>query len=289
MASEYLIKTINGYEDYIRRRGIDEQVLDAYALAVQTAILEEKDIKYGTKISSRAKNIINQLIYNQTGGGTFGQLEDFAQQNKTEFSLINTYYNILKTEAPQILDSYMLYVEKNRKRRDRFYEPRRKTLKLVTDKLQMLEDDELDELFVHMPARVGKSQELTLATSWKCARNTEASNLYVTYKEGLGGAFLEGVIEIWTDPIYCFSDVFPKAIIVDTDAKNNKVDLQRKKKYKSLSGKGLTAGLNGEYDAYGWLIIDDILEGIQDVLNPDILRRKQIVFDNNVMKRKKEK
>ena len=289
MASEYLIKTINGYEDYIRRRGIDEQVLDAYALAVQTAILEEKDIKYGTKISSRAKNIINQLIYNQTGGGTFGQLEDFAQQNKTEFSLINTYYNILKTEAPQILDSYMLYVEKNRKRRDHFYEPRRKTLKLVTDKLQMLEDDELDELFVHMPARVGKSQELTLATSWKCARNTEASNLYVTYKEGLGGAFLEGVIEIWTDPIYCFSDVFPKAIIVDTDAKNNKVDLQRKKKYKSLSGKGLTAGLNGEYDAYGWLIIDDILEGIQDVLNPDILRRKQIIFDNNVMKRKKEK
>lgn len=289
MASEYLIKTINGYEDYIRRRGIDEQVIDAYALAVQTAILEEKDIKYGTKISSRAKNIINQLIYNQTGGGTFGQLEDFAQQNKTEFSLTNTYYNILKTEAPQILDSYMLYVEKNRKRRDRFYEPRRKTLKLVTDKLQMLEDDELDELFVHMPARVGKSQELTLATSWKCARNTEASNLYVTYKEGLGGAFLEGVIEIWTDPIYCFSDVFPKAIIVDTDAKNNKVDLQRKKKYKSLSGKGLTAGLNGEYDAYGWLIIDDILEGIQDVLNPDILRRKQIVFDNNVMKRKKEK
>lgn len=289
MASEYLIKTINGYEDYIRRRGIDEQVLDAYALAVQTAILEEKDIKYGTKISSRAKNIINQLTYNQTGGGTFGQLEDFAQQNKTEFSLINTYYSILKTEAPQILDSYMLYVEKNRKRRDRFYEPRRKTLKLVTDKLQMLEDDELDELFVHMPARVGKSQELTLATSWKCARNTEASNLYVTYKEGLGGAFLEGVMEIWTDPIYCFSDVFPEAIVVDTDAKNNKVDLQRKKKYKSLSGKGLTAGLNGEYDAYGWLIIDDILEGIQDVLNPDILRRKQIVFDNNVMKRKKEK
>lgn len=289
MASEYLIKTINGYEDYIRRCGIDEQVLDAYALAVQTAILEEKDIKYGTKISSRAKSIINQLIYNQTGGGTFGQLEDFAQQNKTEFSLIDTYYNILKTEAPQILDSYMLYVEKNRKRRDRFYEPRRKTLKLVTDKLQMLEDDELDELFIHMPARVGKSQELTLATSWKCARNTEASNLYVTYKEGLGGAFLEGVIEIWTDPIYCFSDVFPKAIIVDTDAKNNKVDLQRKKKYKSLSGKGLTAGLNGEYDAYGWLIVDDILEGIQDVLNPDILRRKQIIFDNNVMKRKKEK
>lgn len=34
MASEYLIKTINGYEDYIRRRGIDEQVLDLKKLEV---------------------------------------------------------------------------------------------------------------------------------------------------------------------------------------------------------------------------------------------------------------
>lgn len=620
MASEYLIKTVNEYEDYIKNHEIDGQVLNAYVMATQTAICTEHDIKYGVKVSNRAKEIINYLIKKQSGG-TFAQLEDFAQENKTEFELINIYYKLLKMEAPDVLDSYMLYVEKNRKRRDRFYEPRRKTLKLVTDKLQLLEDDELDELFVHMPARVGKllsddtdvltskgwkkhgklkvgdkvvgsdgkftkvvkvfpknqtthtvtmsdgtkidchfrhewtvfdrrssryrtvetkdlighlkngernnfmlpsrpimqgtkkklnvhpyvlgawlgdgttrapkisgdkkddaiikkindcgyrtnkkyihkttgvisttffglaedlrtyelckrthtkekfipkeyitasieqrlellaglldtdgclvrkerryqfttcseklrdgvcelvstfgwrisvkevkprvsssgivgkktywvvafnptihipcvlkrkqlfefstqkrisiesieksenkvgncisvenqdgiylvsknmlpthnSQELTLATSWKCARNTEASNLYVTYKEGLGGAFLDGVIEIWTDPIYCFSDIFPKAIIVDTDAKNNKVDLQRKKKYKSLSGKGLTSGLNGEYDAYGWLIIDDILEGIQDVLNPDILRRKQIIFDNNVMKRKKEK
>lgn len=288
MASKYLMDAVKGYDDYLLKHGLDESVLQAYVLATQTAYKDEKDIQYGKMVAAKAKQLVNDMIRIQTGG-TFAQLEEYAQENKTDYKILDTYYDILKIEARDILDSYMLYVEKNRKRRERFYEPRRKTLKLVTDKLQALEDDELDELFVHMPARVGKSQELTLATSWKCARNTEASNLYVTYKEGLGGAFLDGVMEIWTDPIYCFSDVFPEAIIVDTDAKNNKVDLQRKKKYKSLSGKGLTSGLNGEYDALGWLIIDDILEGIQDVLSPDVLRRKQIIFDNNVMKRKKEK
>ena len=288
MASKYLMDAVKGYDDYLLKHGLDESVLQAYVLATQTAYKDEKDIRYGKMVAAKAKQLVNDMIRMQTGG-TFAQLEEYAQENKTDYKILDTYYDILKIEARDILDSYMLYVEKNRKRRERFYEPRRKTLKLVTDKLQALEDDELDELFVHMPARVGKSQELTLATSWKCARNTEASNLYVTYKEGLGGAFLDGVMEIWTDPIYCFSDVFPEAIIVDTDAKNNKVDLQRKKKYKSLSGKGLTSGLNGEYDALGWLIIDDILEGIQDVLSPDVLRRKQIIFDNNVMKRKKEK
>ncbi len=155
--------------------------------------------------------------------------------------------------------------------------------------LQRLENDELDEAFIHMPARVGKTQIITLGTSWHCCRNTELSNLYCSYKEDAGGAFLDGVKEIWTDPIYLHNNVFPLAKIVDTDAKANTVDLERKKKYKSLSGKGLTSGLNGLYDATGWLIADDILEGIQDVLSPDVLKRKQIIFDNNLMKRKKEK
>ena len=212
-------------------------------------------------------------------------LRQYAETLKSEWD--EMYWQAMLWEAPMLLDSYCLYIEKNRKPQERFYQPRRKTLKKVVDKLQALEDDELDELFIHMPARVGKSQIITLGTSWHCGRDTEKSNLYVTYKEGLGGAFLDGVMEIWTDPTYCHNDVFQHKV-ARTDAKNHKVDLDRKKKYATLSGKGLESGLNGEYDAYGWLILDDILEGIQDVLNPDILRRKQIVFDNNVMMRKKE-
>ena len=212
-------------------------------------------------------------------------LRQYAETLKPEWD--EMYWQAMLWEAPMLLDSYCLYIEKNRKPKERFYQPRRKTLKKVVDKLQALEDDELDELFLHQPPRTGKSQIITEATSWHCSRNTEISNLYVTYKEGLGGAFLDGCMEIWTDPTYCHNDVFPTKI-ARTDAKNHKVDLGRKKKYATLSGKGLESGLNGEYDAYGWLILDDILEGIQDVLNPDILKRKQIVFDNNVMSRKKE-
>lgn len=224
----------------------------------------------GIKVSQYAHNIAERKAA-ITGSGDFDDI----------------YWKYLLLEAPYLLDSYALYIEKDRKPQERFYQPRRRTLKKVVDKLQALEDDKLDELFLHQPARTGKSQIITVGTSWHCARNTEISNLYVTYKEGLGGAFLDGVMEIWTDPTYCHEDVF-RSKIARTDAKNHKVDLERKKKYATLSGKGLESGLNGEYDAYGWLILDDILEGIQDVLNPDILRRKQIVFDNNVMSRKKE-
>ena len=87
------------------------------------------------------------------------------------------YWKTLKLEAPYLLDSYCLYIEKNRPPEQRFYQPRRKTLIKVVDKLQALEEDKLDELFIHMPARIGKTQIITLATSWHVCRNTELSNL----------------------------------------------------------------------------------------------------------------
>lgn len=400
---------------------------DCYDLLLNMKIdlkFDDKQIKnYALKISQYTHKMADYMA-GMTGNGQFDEL----------------YWNLLLFEAPDLLDSYCLYVEKDRKPQERFYQPRRKTLIKVVNLLQRLEDDELDEAFIHMPARVGKlisddtpvftkdgwkrhgelklgdkvvgsdgnfttvicvhpkyhtthtvefsdgtkiechfrhewtvydslgkrwittetknliksqnygffkeryflpivstnldlkvplvqekrsiksirksnpkqgncitvsnsdglylvgktmipthnTQIITLGMSWHCCRNTEKSNLYCSYKEDAGGAFLDGVKEIWTDPIYRHVDVFPKVQIVDTDAKANTIDLERKKKYKSLSGKGLTSGLNGLYDANGWLVADDILSGIEDVLSPDVLARKQMLFDNNLMKRKKE-
>lgn len=45
------------------------------------------------------------------------------------------YWNLLLFEAPDLLDSYCLYVEKDRKPQERFYQPRRKTLIKVANLL----------------------------------------------------------------------------------------------------------------------------------------------------------
>ena len=254
---------------------------------VDIGLNREHDLKTSIEIGEFAKNHIYNAIKLFTNG-SFKQLEEYAQANKQSYGFITDYYDILRLEAPFWLDSFKLYIEKDRPRKERFYEPRRNTLIKITNAVQRLEDDELDMLFLHQPPRTGKTGDITMDTVWHCSRNTEISNLYVTYKEGLGGAFLQGVTEIITDPTYCFRDVFPNVKIADTDAKNNKLDLNRKKKYKTLSGKGLESGLNGEYDAHGWMIVDDPLEGVQDVMSDEVRKRKQTIFDNNVLSRKKE-
>lgn len=292
MASDGLKEIWEGYKSYYRSKGADVTLVDACCKASAHAVLTDGDLDYAFGITKQSKEWIKEFIAKETGAD-FDALEVWSQENKKPVDIINQYYSILLLEAPYLFESFCFYVEKNRPKRERFYEPRVNPLRRVVEKLQALEDDELDELFVHMPPRVGKTQLETLFMAWHCARNTEPSNLYVTYKEGLGGAFLDGVQEIITDPTYCFADVFPKVKITETDAKNNKMDLgtdrRRKKKYKSLSGKGLEAGLNGEYDAHSLLLIDDPLEGVQDVMSEEVLKRKQTIFDNNVISRAKEK
>lgn len=280
------------YENYIIRHDDNlkaddlDKLTKAMVDAVRVAYTEDK--VYAKEIADKTRGYIDRLILMQTDEH-FPILEKYAIENKKEYEVINRYYDVLLAGAKDYLEDFMLYIERRRPRRERFYEPRMNPLGLVTKELQKLEDDMLDELFLHQPPRTGKTQLMTGYAVWHCARDTERSNLYVTYKEGLGGAFLDGVKEIISDPTYAFSDVFPDVKIGDTDAKNNKMDLNRKKKYKTLSGKGLESGLNGEYDAYGVLIIDDPLEGVQDVMSPEVLKRKQTIFDNNVMSRAKEK
>lgn len=289
---KYLLQAIQKTDNAAKRSAIDSKVLEAYAVGTNVALYTVGDIALGWEIGQKAKNYLFNFIKEKSGGGDFKWLEELSQKEKHPFGVIEQYYEILRYEAPFYLDSFKLYIEKDRPRKERFYEPRRNTLIKITNAIQRLENDELDILFLHQPPRTGKTGDITMDTVWHCSRDYEKSNLYITYKEGLGGAFLDGVTEILTDPTYCYKDVFPEVKIIDTDAKNNKLDLgkskNRMKKYKTLSGKGLESGLNGEYDAYSWMIVDDPLEGVQDVMSPDVLKRKQTIFDNNVLSRKKE-
>lgn len=271
---------------------LDDKVLEGYVVATEVALFEEHNIPFGLEVGQKAKDYIFNYIKAKSQGGNFKWLEELAQKNNHPYWVIDQYYDVLRLESRFLLDSFKLYIEKDRPRKERFYEPRRKTLIQITNAIQRLENDELDMLFLHQPPRTGKTGDITMDTVWHCSRDTEKSNLYIAYKEGLGGAFLDGVVEIITDPTYCYKDVFPEIKITDSDAKNNKLDLgvdkNRMKKYKTLSGKGLESGLNGEYDAYSWMIVDDPLEGVQDVMSKDVLKRKQTIFDNNVLSRKKE-
>ena len=292
MASVNLINTVKGYEDYIQTHGVDEEVINAYIMASQAAILTEKDIQYGLKTSKRSKDLINSFVLRQTEGMDIWGLERYQQDNGTDpYELVNKYYEIMKLESEHLFESFMLYMEKSRPYKERFYQPREIPLRQVADGIQKLVDDELDELFVNCPSRVGKTQIVKMGYLWYGSKFPEMSNLYTAYSDKITSGFYDGLIELMTDPTYTYAELFPKNVEkkLITDGKDLTIDLIRKKTYPTFTMRSIYGTLNGACDCSGLAVADDLFSGIEEALSTD----RQITvwgkFDNNFMKRLKRK
>lgn len=209
------------------------------------------------------------------------------RKNVSEF--FNLYRRSLLFDAPHDFDSYLLYLEIDRKPAERFYQPRRKVLKPVADALQDLADDILDELFLTEPPRIGKTSMLMFFVTWIIGRNSELSNLYSAYSDTITKAFHNGVLETIQDPVtYRWKDVFPDAKIVQTNAQDETLNIDRRKRYPSLTCRSLYGTLNGACDCNGFLISDDLIGGIEEALNKDRMLAAWSKVDNNLLTRAKE-
>lgn len=218
------------------------------------------------------------------------QVSAAIKHGKDVVSFFELYKKTLLFDAPHSFDAYLLYLEIDRKPQERFYQPRRKVLKRVVDAMQKLADDKLDELFISMPPRIGKTSLLMFFVTWIIGRQSESSNLYSAYSDTITKAFYNGVLEIITDPVtYLWKDVFPNAKIVQTNSQEETINIDRKKRYPSLTCRSLYGTLNGACDCNGFEISDDLIGGIEEALNKDRLVAAWSKVDNNLLPRAKEK
>ena len=200
------------------------------------------------------------------------------------------YKGALLYDAPFCFDSFLQYLEINRPAAERFYLPRRKTLLPLVQAIQRLVDDELDELFLSMPPRVGKTTVLLFTVLWIIGRNPEASNLYSAFSDIITKAFYNGVLEVINDSVtYTWKEIFPSRRLVSTNSQEETLNIDRRKRYPSLTCRSLFGTLNGACDCNGILISDDLIGGIEEALNPDRLMASWAKVDNNLIPRAKEK
>lgn len=199
------------------------------------------------------------------------------------------YRKVLLFRAPYCFEDYLIYLEIDRPPEERFYQPRRKVLKVVVEELQALADDELDELFVSMPPRVGKTTILMLFITWIMGRDGEATNLYSAFSDTITSAMYTGVLEVMTDSYtYNWKKIFNNSGIANTDAKKETIDIDRKKRYPTLTCRSLYGTLNGACDCKGYLISDDLIGGIEEALNKDRMIGAWSKVSNNLIPRAKQ-
>ncbi|MEG0898492.1 MAG: phage terminase large subunit [Oscillospiraceae bacterium] len=200
------------------------------------------------------------------------------------------YKKTLLYMAKDDFDSYLQYLEWNRPAHEKFYMPRRKVMKQLVEALQDLTDDKLDELFLSCPPRTGKTSILMFYVTWIIGKRSETSNLYSAFSDTITSAFYQGVLEITTDPVtYLWGDVFSSAVVAGTNAKEETLNIDRRKRYPTLTCRSLYGTLNGACDCNGILISDDLIGGIEEALNKDRMMNAWSKVDNNLIPRSKEK
>lgn len=274
MASKYLKETVQSYENYIEENGIDESVIDAYIEAAGVAINTEKDIQYGLQLTKRSKGIVEHFCMDKTGG-TIWKLEKYSFENKVEYDLIDKYYKTTLYEAQnKIVDSYFQYIERKREPKDRFYMPRRKQLVKIglIDALQGMIDDKYDILCVSLVPGAGKSTVEKFFHSGIAGWFPKDYSLFYSHSGDITRMYYDGVYDIVTnDEEYAWHEIFPKLSVTSTNAKMEQFNIGRYKPFPSVQCTSVGSKNAGKVRASKFLLVDDMIGGIEEALNPVIL------------------
>lgn len=274
MASQSLISAVNSYDNYIQRKGIDEQVIDAYIEACRVAINGEKDITYGLQITNRSKVIVERFCMERTGG-TIWDLEKYSFANKTHYSLTDKLYDVLLLEAQnKVVDSAYRYLEKKREPRERFYMPRRKQfLKIgLMDAIQGMIDDKYDILCVSLIPGAGKTTVEKMLNALVAGWFPRDFNLFYSHSGDITRMYYDGVYDICTNSDeYTWNEIFPNLSVTSTNAKMEQFNIGKYKPFPSVQCTSVGSKNAGKVRASKFLFVDDMIGGIEEAMNPIIL------------------
>ena len=290
MASIELQKAVQGYENYINVHGIDEDVINAYILAAQSALITEKDVEYGLKVSARAKKLIDDFVFRLTDGGNVWELEKFAFENKTWYDILDKRYDILRVEAQnKVLDSYLLYLEKKREPKERFYMPKRKQFAKfgLIDAYQGAIDDLYDIICVSMPPGTGKTTLLKFFNSAVIGWFPNDYNLFYSHSGDITRMYYDGVYQMVSNDLeYTWNEIFPDLKITSTNAKMQQFNIGKYKPFPSLQTASVGSENAGKVRASKFLFVDDMIGKLEEALNKNTLEKQWGAYTVDARQRK---
>ena len=274
MASDNLMGAVSSYEKFIEQHGIEEPVLDAYIEACKVAIHTERDVEYGLQCTKRSKELIERFCMEKTGG-TIWDLEKFAFANKTEYELIDKFYEPTLLEAQnQQVESYFRYLEKKRDPKERFYMPKIKQFRNIglPQALQGMINDDYDILCISLPPGTSKTTAEKFFITGVIGWFPKDFSLFYSHSGDITRMFYDGAYDIVTNSDeYTWYDIFPDLRVTSTNAKMEQFNVGKYKPFPSLQCTSVGSKNAGKVRASKYLMVDDMIGGIEEAMNPMIL------------------
>lgn len=256
-----------------RRRTDIEAYRDLFGLCQAWA---ETDFRAAHGMNKRLRDMCN--VEMNRGGSGIQTMSAFYEQWRLS----------LLFEAPHELDSFIQYMELNREAKKRFYLPRRKVLKTVVDELQSLcVDDKLDLLAVSLPPGAGKTSVALFTLAFLAGREPNSPILTGSHSNAFIRGCYDEVLRL-VDPQgeYLWHDVFPGIAVSGTNAKDCRIDFDKRQRFETLEFTSIGTGNAGLYRAATLLYCDDLVSGIEVALSKERLDKLWETYTTDLRQRK---
>lgn len=200
------------------------------------------------------------------------------------------YWQAMKFEAPHRFESFLLYMEKNRSPKKRFYQPRAKTLHVVVEDLQDLEDGLIEFYGLSLPPRVGKSTVCIFFLAWCAGRHPDLHNAMGGHSGILAKGFYKEFLNLITSPEYTYSEIFPNVTLESKSSDEYTVNLNNPDRFATLTCRGIDGTWTGAVDisAGGYLYVDDLIRDRTESLSPIRLENRYQDYLNVMVDRKND-
>lgn len=191
--------------------------------------------------------------------------------------------------AHKYFDSFMLYLEFDRRPDKRFYAPRKNQLKPIVDGFQDVADGKIDLLTVSQPKRTGKTTLGLMFVIWRAGLYPDKSCLLAGRGDALVKSFYDECLNIMQDKAtYNYWDVFPGCTVSNTNADQHTIDLCSKKRFSTIVCKSLSGQVTGVVEASNILYIDDAVESQEEARNIERLNGLWARVSDDLLGRRKE-
>ena len=302
MASEKLVGAVKEYDTYLAKLkktkgeaamyefAFRDGMMKAYTDACRIAIETEQDLDYGLKLSHRVKNMLNRWAVVEKGYEDVFHIDRCFKDKNELPAPVKYYYDILYSESPYLFDSYLLYLEKDRTYKRKFYEPRRKCLLKtgIIDALQDLEDDKLDILSISMPPSTGKTTLEKFFQSWIIGKHPEDSNLFFSHSGEITRMYYDGINDITSSKEYTWQEIFPNVKQTSTNAKSEQINFGQYKPFPNVQCTSIGSSNAGKVRCNHLLMCDDLIGGIEIALNKNQLDKLWDIYAVDARQRKME-
>ena len=188
-------------------------------------------------------------------------------------------------------DSYLLYMERDREPKERFYLPRRDVLLKhgLIQSLQDLEEGKYNLLTISMPPGTAKTTLEEFFTSWIIGRDPSGYSLFASHSGDITRMFYDAVNAITGTAEYKFAEIFPEVKKQSENAKMETLNFGKYKPFKSLQCTSVGSKNAGKVRCNKYLLVDDLIGNQEEAISKPRMDKLWMTYTVDLRQRKKDK